>query len=151
MENIIIYIVMASVKARLPGWYKELREGTGVWGLFSSPFLHAYTGLIRGSFPSSLQYEAFSNCVLMVRLLNFWFSLSPIAHRDNSLSLAEALWASRRVILQRVSETGSTLKGRYHLNCHTLITTLFHGALSLPGFSRWPVKVSGCQVHRDCY
>lgn len=54
MENIIIYIVMASVKARLPGWYKELREGSGVWGLFSPPFLHAYPGLIRGSFPSSL-------------------------------------------------------------------------------------------------
>lgn len=35
MENIIIYIVMTSVKARLPSWYEELQEANAIQDLFS--------------------------------------------------------------------------------------------------------------------
>lgn len=35
MENIIIYIVMTSVKARLPSWYKELQEAKAIQHLLS--------------------------------------------------------------------------------------------------------------------
>lgn len=59
MENIIIYIVMTSVKARLPSGYEELQEAKAIHDLFSRIYyLYPYPDLIRGGFPSSLQHEA---------------------------------------------------------------------------------------------
>lgn len=97
MENIIIYIVMTSVKARLPSWYEELQEAKAIQNHFSSIYyLYPYPGLIRCGFPSSLQHEAgaqveaqweLSSCVPLDRLFNFDFHpLFSIAHRDNTHS-----------------------------------------------------------------
>lgn len=68
MENIIIYIVMTSVKARLPSGYEESQEAKATHDLLSCIFyLYPYPGLIRGGFPSSLQHEAGAEVEAAVR------------------------------------------------------------------------------------